>query len=376
MTSSSGTVSAAARQRAGRRPSLIVLPAPSPAVARRLGALAGVCVVLALLVGAGTASAHLRSGTVAVDYRASIFRRVTAAYSAEIYQSDHGLTLTRRSGHVVVLLGYLGEPVFRLDAAGLWVNDASLTAAALHLVPKGQAVTAPTPRWRLQRGRRTVVWHDARVQGLPPGVDHGVWTVPLIVDGRRASLQGGLRRYPAPPLWAWFAVLAVWLTAGGTALRRRDRDLVRPAAIGFAYIAAAATTVVVLAFAFDAYASPGTWIEGLDAIAFIAVGVGILLRGPRNLHVAAAIWVGLIAVAVALLEGPIFLHPVVLAVLPGTVMRILVTAALGAGVNASVLGALRFSEITDAVRDAGPTFGLTPPDGGGSEPARRDAFGA
>ena len=62
-----------------------------------------VFVVLAFLVGPGVASAHLRTGTIAVDYKTSVRTPVTAAYSARIYQSDHGLTLTLRPGHVVVL---------------------------------------------------------------------------------------------------------------------------------------------------------------------------------------------------------------------------------------------------------------------------------
>lgn len=53
-----------------------------------------------------------------------------------------------------------------------------------------------------------------------------------------------------------------------------------------------------------------------------------------------AIWVGPIAIAVALLEGAIFLYPIVLAVLPGTLVRILVTTAFGACLNAAVLVAL------------------------------------
>ena len=45
-----------------------------------------------------TASAHLRSGTVAVDYRASISSPDTSAYRAQIYQSDRALTLSVRPG--------------------------------------------------------------------------------------------------------------------------------------------------------------------------------------------------------------------------------------------------------------------------------------
>lgn len=343
--------------------------------ARRTTIVVVAAVALVCLACAGTASAHLRSGTIAVDYRASILHPATGAYSAQIYQSDHGLTLTRKPGHVIVMLGYLNEPVFRLDASGLWVNVASPTAAALHLVPKPRAISARSPRWQLQRGRRAVTWHDARVQGLPTGVDHGVWTVPLTVDGHRTSLQGEFRRFPAPALWPWLCMLAGWLAAGASLLLIRRRDLAHSAAIGFAWIAAGAAVLIALAFALDAYASPGTWIEGLDAIAFLAVGLGVMLRGPRNLHIAGAIWIGLIALAVGLLEGPIFLHPIVLAVLPGTVVRILVTAAIGAGLTASMLGGLRSTELGEAPRELSATFALTSPEHDPREHTLSDEFG-
>jgi hypothetical protein len=326
---------------------------------RVIRAALAVCVAIVCLgISAGVASAHLRSGTVAVDYRAGIVSPVTAAYAARIYQSDRGLTLTVRHGHAVVMLGYLNEPVWRLDAAGLWVNAASPTAQAMHLVSRGRSAGAGTglgpAQWRLGRGRgrRTVVWHDARVQALPAGVERGAWRVPLIVDGRPEALHGALRRFPGPAPWLWLALFVAWLGISAIPLVRRDgADRVRAAAMGLAVIAAAAAALAAVAFALDAYASPGTWIEGLDAIAFLAVGLAVMWRGPRNLHVAAAIWVGLVATAVGLLDGAVFLHPVVLAVLPGTVMRLLVVTALGAGLGAAVVGSTQFGQIADAVRD-------------------------
>jgi hypothetical protein len=303
-------------------------------------------VAAACLVTAAPAAAHLRSGTVAVDYRATVAHPVTRAYSAQIYQSDHGLSLTLTPGHSVTVLGYLGEPLIRLDDAGLSVNAASPTARAMHLVDKRDAVQTAAPRWRLKRGRRSVVWHDARVQGLPPGLDEGVWRVPLVVDGRSETLSGRLRRFADPPLWLWLGVLACWLAGGVVPLMRRSREAIRSRALVLAVIAAGAGVVVALAFALDAYASPGTWIVGVDVIIFLAVGLEVMRRGPRQFHVAAAIWVGLVSAALGLLDGAVFLHPIVLAILPATVMRLLVVTAIGAGAAAALLGATLFSEVT------------------------------
>src|SRR5579872_2489064 len=135
-----------------------------------LGPLLAVAAFAATAAAPPAASAHLRSGTLAVDYRVSLSDASTPAYEARIFQSDHGLTLTVRPGHVVVLTGYLGEPVFRLDGHGLSINAASPTAVAVRLLAKGAAVDSPGPVWRVQRGRRTATWHDARSQGLPPGL--------------------------------------------------------------------------------------------------------------------------------------------------------------------------------------------------------------
>jgi hypothetical protein len=320
------------------------------AVSRRR-AVTLVVVALGVLAAPGPASAHVRTGTVAVDYRASVLMPETAAYVAQINQSDHGLTLTRRPGHAVELLGYLGEPVFRLDSAGLWVNVASPTADVLGLLSKAQRSDAATPQWRLKRGRNSVVWRDARTQTLPPGINRGTWSVPLLVDGRRTPLRGELHRYPAPRLWLWLVVLGILLAGGVSPLLLRRRARIGTAASSLALVSSGASAVIAVSFTLDPYASPGTWILCLDELVFLVAGVGVLLRGPRHLHLVAAIGVGLVGFAVGLVNGAIFLHPVVLALLPGTVMRILAVIATAAGVSAAVLGCLFYLESAAAKGD-------------------------
>ena len=78
-------------------------------------------------------------------------------------------------------------------------------------------------------------------------------------------------------------------------------------------------------------------------------GLGVLRRGPPYLHVAAAMWLGLVSLALGLLNGAVFLHPIVLAVLPATVMRLVVVTAIGAGAGAAVLGSALFSEVVAGV---------------------------
>jgi len=315
-------------------------------------------VAVAAAVFAAPASAHLRSGTVAVDYRATVTHSSTPAYDVQIYQSDHGLRLTAKRGHTVVMLGYLGEAVFRLDRAGLWVNAASPTAFAVGLLKRADAVDTAAPHWRLEPGRRSVSWHDARAQSLAPGIERGPWSMPITVDGRPARLEGELERFAAPSPWVWCGLLAGLLAASAALLRRRGRGGAGSAAVGLSLLASAAAVLLALAFALDPYASPGTWIEGLDAMAFLAAGLGVLLRGADNLRVGAAIGLGLVALAVGLLDVAVFLHPIVLAVVPATLTRLLVLIAVAAGVGAAALGCLFYAETTPWAPTADDPFGF------------------
>jgi hypothetical protein len=298
-----------------------------------------------------TAGAHLRSGTVAVDYQASVRHPDPPAYTTQIFQSDRALGITVRPGHSVVLLGYLGEPVFRLDRAGLWLNLTSPTAAADRLIPKTQPTAAPAPRWRLRQGRHSLVWQDARVQGLPAGVARGAWSVPLIVDGRRARLEGQLHRIPSPLLWPWLALLAGILAAAALPMRTGRADRARAEAIGLALLCAVASTVLAIGFALDPYASPGTWVESADGIVFIAVGVGVILQGPRHWHAGAAIGLGLLGVAIGLSKGAVFFHPIALAILPATVVRYAGITTIGAGSGAAALGCWIYARAPDQVSE-------------------------
>jgi hypothetical protein len=302
-------------------------------------------VVLGSAAIPAVAQAHLRSGTVAVDYRATVSSPHTAAYTVRIYQSDHGLDLMVKPGHVVAMSGYLGEPVFRVDRSGVWVNAASPTAEVFGLVKKKQRIAAAGARWRLERDRTSVTWHDSRVQRLPAGIDRGTWSIPLTVDGRPARLTGDLERLARPSLPLWLGLALCIGALGALPLLGHRRDLAPRMATGLAIAAATASVVVELALAFDAYASPGTWIEAVDSIVFLAVGVGILLRGPNSLRIGGAVGIGLVSLAVGLLNGAVLLHPIVLAVLPGTNIRLAVVTAVGAGLGAAVLGCLHYADV-------------------------------
>jgi hypothetical protein len=272
-------------------------------VAKLLAALA-----LALAFPAG-AAAHLRTGTVAVDYRARIVAAPGGPVSVGVYQSDRALHVSVARGHSLVVYGYLGEPILRVGREGSAAGTGSPTAAATRLTTHG----------------RSAVWHDVRTSNAR-------WTVPISVDGRHSAITGTTTKLPHPALWPWLVLLAL---SGLAALR------MSPAALGT--IAAAAGVVAAAAFALDAYASPGTWIESVDEIFFIVAGLGVLRWGPPVARLPSAMWLGLVAVAIGLSKGPIFFHAIVLAVLPASPVRGLTTIAIGAGTAAAVAGCVVYA---------------------------------
>ena len=310
-------------------------------------------VALAAPVPAG---AHLRTGTVAVDYRATVAPPRRAAYAVGVYESDRALHLTVRPGHSVVVLGYLGEPFLRVDPRGVAVNAASPTAASAGVLKKGAAVTAARPVWLLRPGRRSVVWHDARVQSPPTERTRGTWAVPVVVDGRRGRISGEIERLRRPSVWPWLALLGlVMLAAIPLAVKRRPRTL-RTATITLGAVAGVAAVVTAIGFAADTYASPGTWIAGADEIAFAVVGFVLLLRGPETVRVGAGAGLGLLAVAVGLTKGDALLHALVLSAIPGWLARLLVVTAVLAGTASTAVGGLYFA--TGSERRPAPPPGL------------------
>lgn len=306
---------------------------------RRFGRALFLVAVVGVVVPAA-ASAHLRSGTVGTGYRASVEvpSRLRAALAARIYESDRALRLRARGGHTVVVEGYLGEPVLRIDAAGVAVNRASPTAVSAGLLPKREQVSGQRPDWSLRSSRRDVVWHDARTRGLPVGVARGAWSVPLTVDGSRFQLSGEIWRVPRPSLVPWLALVVSFVLATIVCVLGRRRLPLRSACLVFGLLAAAAAAVTAAGFALDSYASPGSWVAGGDEAVFLAVGVGVLLRGPRHAQGPAAVGLGLLGLFVGASRGAVFAQGVVLSALPGTDIRTAVALTLAASIGAIVCG--------------------------------------
>ena len=300
------------------------------------------------LAAPGTADAHLRTSRAAVDYRATVSQLgppLAGAISVRVYRADLALGLAALRGHRVVVLGYLGEPFLRLGPGGVSVNAASPTAAGARLTPPQRRSSRPL--WRLRSRRSGVIWHDARIRGLPAGVTARRWAVPLLVDGRRTRLEGTIQRVVAPSAWPWLALGALFAAVTGLLLALRPQQLLRTASAALGTVAALATLASAIGFAVASTASQGTWIEGANEAAFALVGAAFIVRGSRDAKAFAGGLLGLLGLAAGLTKLPVLLHGIVLSALPGELARLSVVLAIGAGAAAAILGIVVFFDVLE-----------------------------
>jgi hypothetical protein len=306
-------------------------------------------VVLLALASPAAASAHLRTGVVAVDYRARVLPlrpALRAAAVVRVYESDQALGVTGRRGHAVVVLGYTGEPFLRINDAGVAVNASSPTAAAAGLLGRTRRSAGAGHGWHLLPGRRMAIWHDARVRWLPPGVRRGRWSLPLVVDGRRVRLEGEIWRVPAPTPWPWLALGLPFVVLSAVVLARK-RSLRRPAAGCVRCVAAPGTVATATAFALSSSASAGRWVEGANELAFVLVGLAVVARGSSDARSITGGALGLLALWAGLSKVPVFLHGVVVSALPATLARGSVALTISAAVAATAVGLAVFFDLLE-----------------------------
>jgi hypothetical protein len=297
-----------------------------------------------------SASAHIRSGSVATDYRARAFALPTPlqrVIAARIYQSDRAIRLTVAPGHTAVVLGYLHEPFVRVTAAGAEVNASAPTAGGAGLL---SGLPLHSVGWqRLSKGR-SVTWHDNRVRALPRGIDRARWRILLVVDGKSTRLEGELWRVAAPAWWPWL-IVGVPFVLIPLLLYRRRRGAVRSAAAAFGLVAAAGLIASGAGFAFDTYASNGKWVELGNELAFVLLGVAVIARGSPGARGIAGGALGLLGLAIGFAKTPVLLHGVVLSIFSSDLARALVALTIWSGAVATVLGLVVFEDLLGSAEE-------------------------
>jgi hypothetical protein len=304
------------------------------------------------LLAPPSANAHVRSGTIAVDYDTRVFslaaplQRVIAA---RIYKSDRAVRLTVEPGHTAVILGYLREPFVRITDAGVQVNASAPTAGGAGLLTR---LSRHSVGWHRLSTGRSVTWHDNRVRALPPGTDQARWEIPLVVDGKSLRLEGELWRVKAPALWPWLGMGVLFVLISLLIYFRR-RSAVRLAAAAFGLVATAGLVASGAGFAFDTYASNGKWVELGNELALVLVGVAVIARGSPGARGVAGGALGLLGLGVAVTQTPVLLHGIVLSIFSSDLARALVALTIWSGAAATLLGLVVYEDLLGRAQEPG-----------------------
>jgi hypothetical protein len=285
---------------------------------------------------------------VATNFDARIvgFQPPAGALEAKVVDGDRMLWLRVPAATTVVVPGLLGEPVLRFDATGVWVNLHSLTAQTDRIDRfdlRPSANPRARPLWHRLTGGHAYAWHEHRLHVLEPlahghkaAATLGPWSVPLLVDGRRHTLNGVLDFRPPGPGWAWLALacaLAACSSAGAVLPRGGQRLAV---ALGLA----ATLLVWAVRVGRELYGRPDVGPGGyLDVFLTAAVGVALLvglLHTDREVRLFTAFAAGFGSLYEGLTMLPVLTHATALSVLPSGVARVAVALIFGLGVGALV----------------------------------------
>lgn len=251
------------------------------------------------------AQAHIRSGIVALDHRVTVERFPHRAIRAWVHAGDGALELVVARGHRVSVRTTPGARPVRIEA---------------------------------RSGRRSVVFHDPRLRGLPAGVQDARWAVEVVVNGESGRLQGRISRVPAPGSGPWIGLSLACAVALAVVLAGPRRRL-PTACVAFAGLAAVATIAIAVGFGASRTASTGRILEAFDVLLAVLVGLAIMVKGREDRRLMAGVALGLLGLVAGGLKVAALHHGVVLSALPADAARASVVLALSAGAAAVVVGA-------------------------------------
>jgi hypothetical protein len=308
--------------------------------ARRRAALVAVAAVLASAASPAAAQAHGPVAPVATSYLARI-TSVPGRLRARVVDGYVRMWLQVPRGLTVVVLDYAGAPYLRFSRSGVQVNQNS---AMFYLNQTPVAETPPAslnrftrPHWQSASDSNSYEWHDGRLQALasvalaPDASYVGRWSIPILIDGRRAAIAGGLWYAADPPL-IWFWPIAVLLACVLAATRVPRPGLHNELArvLGVLALVALATAAVGRELHGRPSVPLGQYLELIVILAFVALALRSVIRGRAGYFLYCVI------ALVALWEGltliPTLLHGFVLIDLPAFAARAVTVLCIGCGV--------------------------------------------
>jgi len=297
-------------------------------------------------ISPATAAADGPATPTATDYLARI-THTPAGVEAKVVDGYLNLWMRVSVGRTVVVRDFQGAPWVRFDGAGVQVNRNSqeyyLSQVPVPAVPPAALTRATPPRWVSVASGHTYMWREGRMHALaalalPPGTSYvGKWTIEMTVDGRAATLVGGLW-HTGPPSIVWFWPIIVFLSCALAAWRVRSPELDRRLgkAVTLALLALIAIGMAGRYLHGRPGIAPGNVLLLLVILAALATAAGRVLGGrsgvPLLLATAVvALWAGLTLITV-------LTHGYVLLAVPAFIARSVTAALVGGSLSLALIG--------------------------------------
>jgi hypothetical protein len=313
------------------------------AVGAALALLATIALLAAFFPAA--ASAHGPVAPIASGYLAKV-TQAPAGLQVKVIDGDQRMWLRVARRQTVVVLDYRGAPYLRFSSSGVDVNRNSaiyyLNQTPVAEVPPSNLTPTTPPSWHRVSGAEPYSWHDGRLHALAtialaPGASYvGRWTVPVMVDGRAASISGGLWHADDPSIvWFWPIVVVLACVLAAWRLQRPELDVLVARLLAFAALAG----VTVGSVARQLHGRPA--VSAFQVIGLVLVLAFVAWALSRLLFRRPGYFFFLVVSVAALWQGaeliPTLRDGFVLAAVPAFVARAAAVLCLGTGVGLLLL---------------------------------------
>ncbi|MGH2888987.1 MAG: hypothetical protein ACRDNJ_05095, partial [Solirubrobacteraceae bacterium] len=204
-------------------------------------------------------------------------------------------------------------------------------------VPPASLSARTRPAWSQVSSGHAYEWHDGRLQALAsvalaPGTRYvGRWSIPLRVNGRAATISGGLWHAPRPsPVWFWPIAVILLCVLAAWRLRDDRLDAVMARTLG----GAATVGMAVAALGLKLHGRPGVTPFALVELAVVLLFAAWAARrvATRPTGPFAYCTIAIVAIWQGLELMPVLWNGFVLIALPSTLARIASTVCLAAGI--------------------------------------------
>ena len=304
---------------------------------------------MAIAAGAAVPAVAAADGPVtptATDYLARV-THTPGGIQAKVVDAYLNLWVKVPAASRVTVLDFNHVPWVRFGPAGVAINTRSVEyylsqVPVPAVVPRGITRTTP-PQWVKVSSGHSYEWRDGRLHALAtialaPGQRYvGQWRIPLTINGRTATITGGIF-HRGPPSIVWFWPVLVLIVCALAAWRVRDAELDRRLSRAIALLLLACTAIGMGGKYLHGSpgVSAGSVVLLLITLAMLGAITGRLLGGNSGgplliLTAVVALWAGLTLL-------PVLTHGYVLVSLPLFLVRVIAAVLLGGAISLVLFG--------------------------------------